>query len=423
MSERQQSAENSREELSDYRTVSRRSFLATGGAATMATGLAGGLQPALAVEQTPKKVRLGIAGGNFGATFQFHEHPHCIVEAVTDLIPERRTRLMKAYRCQKSYESLEEMVLDDRIDAIAIFTDGPLHTQHVELAMRHGKHAMSAVPAAWGSLDDCRFLRETVEKHGLIYMLCETGYYQPEVIAAREFYKEGQFGELFYCESEYQHPRLDRLYVSGGKRTWRYGVAPMHYPTHNTAKLISVTGERLTSVSCQGWGDDSPVLTDNAYDNPFWNESALFRTNRDHAFRLCVWWLGAFRFAQRAEWIGSKMSLFMEQANGQTPVMVRTPEGDKKDSTGFAHGHVAAEPYNPPVYWKTDRLPDALRHNSGHWGSHCFLTHEFIDAIVSDRKPAIDLYEALAYTAPGIVAHESALRKGELMNIPSFDLE
>jgi predicted dehydrogenase len=195
----------------------------------------------------------------------------------------------------------------------------------------------------------------------------------------------------------------------------------MHYPTHNTAKLISVTGERLTSVSCQGWGDDSPVLTDNAYDNPFWNESALFRTNRDHAFRLCVWWLGAFRFAQRAEWIGSKMSLFMEQANGQTPVIVRTPEGDKKDSTGFAHGHAAAEPFNPPVYWKTDRLPDALRHNSGHWGSHCFLTHEFIDAIVSDHKPAIDLYEALAYTAPGIVAHESALRKGELMNIPSFD--
>lgn len=421
MNDRHESTEKLPKETPNRRSVSRRDFLASGGAATIGMGLSGELHPALAVGQVPKKVRLGIAGGNFGATFQFHEHPDCIVEAVTDLIPERRTRLMKTYRCQKSYNSLEEMVLDDKIDAVAVFTDGPLHTKHVELAMRHGKHVLSAVPAAWGSLDDCQFLRDTVEKHRLIYMLCETGYYQPEVIAAREFYKQERFGELFYCESEYQHPRLDRLYVIHGKRTWRYGVAPMHYPTHNTAKLISVTGERLTSVSCQGWGDDSPVLADNAYDNPFWNEAALFRTDRGHAFRLCVWWLGAFGFAQRAEWIGSKMSLFMQQANDQAPVIVRTPERGKTDSTGLTSGHATVEPFEPPVYWKTDLLPEPLRHNSGHWGSHCFLTHEFIDAIVSNRRPAVDLYEALAYTAPGIVAHDSALREGELMKIPSFD--
>ena len=402
------------------RNVSRRNFLASGGAATIGMGLSGEPHPALAVGQLPKKVRVGIAGGNFGATFQFHEHPDCIVEAVTDLVPERRTRLMKTYGCQKSYKSLEEMVLDDKIDAVAIFTDGPLHTKHVELAMRHGKHALSAVPAAWATLDDCEFLRGTVEKHGLTYMLCETGYYQPEVMAAREFHKQGLFGEIFYCESEYQHPRLDRLYSAEEKRTWRYGIAPMHYPTHNTAKLISVTGERLTSVSCQGWGDDSPVLEDNDYNNPYWNEAALFRTDRGHAFRLCVWWLGAFRFAQRAEWIGSKMSLFMQQANGEEPVIVRTPQKEETNSKRRPQEHGTTEPFEPPVYWNTDLLPEPLRHKSGHWGSHCFLTHEFIDAIASDRKPSIDLYEALAYTAPGIVAHDSALRKGELMKIPSF---
>jgi len=421
MSTRKESTANSAGKLCGGRTVSRRNLLSTGGAAALATGLAGRLQPTFAAGKPRKKVRVGVAGGRFGATFQFHEHPDCIVEAVTDLIPERRQRLMKTYRCEKSYDSLEEMVLDDRLDAIAIFTDGPLHTKHVELAMRNGKHAMSAVPAAWGSLDDCHFLRETVEKHGLTYMLCETGYYQPEVIAAREFHKQGAFGELFYSESEYQHPGLDRLYLKAGKRTWRYGVAPMHYPTHNTAKLISVTGERLTSVSGQGWGDDSRVLQDNVYHNPFWNESALFRTNRGHAFRLCVWWKGAFRFAQRAEWIGSKMSLFMEQANGQKPMIVRNPVKTDKDGASYAHGRATAEPFQPPDYWKTDRLPEPLRHPSGHWNSHCFLVHEFIDAIVSGRQPANNLYEALAYTVPGIVAHDSALREGELMKIPSFD--
>ena len=54
-------------------------------------------------------------------------------------------------------------------------------------------------------------------------------------------------------------------------------------------------------------------------------------------------------------------------------------------------------------------------------GSHVFLTHEFVDALVNERRPAVDIYEALAMTVPGIIAHESALRDGETMKIPSFD--
>lgn len=65
-------------------------------------------------------------------------------------------------------------------------------------------------------------------------------------------------------------------------------------------------------------------------------------------------------------------------------------------------------------------LPAPLRHNSGHEGSHCFITHEFVDAVLHQRRPAVDVYEAVAYTAPGIVAHQSALKDGELLKIPDF---
>ena len=82
-------------ERPDDHTVSRRNFLSTGGATALATGLSSSPRPAFTSEQPHKKVRVGIAGGNFGATFQFHEHPDCSVEAVTDLIPSRRHRLMK----------------------------------------------------------------------------------------------------------------------------------------------------------------------------------------------------------------------------------------------------------------------------------------------------------------------------------------
>jgi len=62
-----------------------------------------------------------------------------------------------------------------------------------------------------------------------------------------------------------------------------------------------------------------------------------------------------------------------------------------------------------------------MRHGSGHDGSHVFLAAEFVNALVDDREPVIDVYESLAMTVPGIVAHESSLKNGEQLAVPSFD--
>ena len=43
------------------------------------------------------------------------------------------------------------------------------------------------------------------------------------------------------------------------------------------------------------------------------------------------------------------------------------------------------------------------------------------EACLNERKPAVDIHEALAYTVPGVIAHESALKGGISMEIPQFD--
>lgn len=399
--------------------VTRRDFISHTGAGLTAAAVV--TQHAFAVDTSPRKVRMGVVGGGFGCSFQWHEHPDCEVVAVSDLRPERRTRLMQTYGCTTSYDSLEELVKAPDIDAVAVFTDGDLHVRHVVECMKHGKHCISAVPACCGSVDEAHLLLDTVREYGLTYMLAETGYYQQTTISARKFYQEGKFGDLYYCEAEYQHPGLDVLYFENGKRTWRHGMAPMHYPTHTSSQLIGVTGERLVSVVCHGWGDDSPILKDNRYKNPFWNGSAMFKTDRGNAFRMNVWWKGAHRGCERAQWIGSEMSLYMRHPNGLPAVIVRSRKRMEKDDAGFEREAPEFEPYEVPNWWATDLLPEPLRHDSGHEGSHTFLTHEFVDAIVRDRKPAIDVYEGLAYTVCGIIAHESALRGGEELKIPQFE--
>lgn len=397
----------------------RRAFLATSGTGLAAAALAS--RYAFAVDTAPKKVRIGVVGGRFGCSFQWHEHPDCEVVAVSDLRPERRKQLSDTYKCARTYDSLEELVKAPDIDAVAIFTDGPLHVQHVVASMSNGKHCISAVPAAWGTMEQAHTLAETVKNYGLTYMMAETGYYQQATMSARKFYKDGKFGDLYYCESEYQHPGLEVLYMENGKRTWRYGVAPMHYPTHTTAHIIGVTGERLTKVTCVGWGDDDPILKDNAYNNPFWNESAMFTTDRGRAFRMNVWWRGAHRGCERAQWIGTKMSFYMDGPTTAPACIIRWGKQTEKDDAGFERTLPEYEEYKVPEYWATDMLPEPLRHDSGHQGSHTFLTHEFVDALTHGRQPAINVHEALAYTVPGIIAHESALKGGEAMSIPSFD--
>ena len=64
-----------------------------------------------------RKIRFGIVGYGvcrFGAAFGFQNHPNVQIVAVSDLIPDRRSGLMKACRCDKSYESLEVLVKDPR---------------------------------------------------------------------------------------------------------------------------------------------------------------------------------------------------------------------------------------------------------------------------------------------------------------------
>ena len=358
--------------------------------------------------QTDRKVRVGVVGGGFGTSFQFHEHPNCVVEAVSDLRPERRDRLAQTYRCAKTYESLEKLLLDKQVEAVALFTPAPDHVRHVALCMTAGKHVLSAVPAAM-SLEECAQLIDVVKRTGLTYMMAETSYFQQLTISARKFYREGQFGRIYSCESEYHHDGLQSLFFDNGHRTWRYGFPPMHYPTHCTAHLVTVTGERLTEVTCLGWGDVDPILRDNVYGNPFWNETAFFKTDRGTALRVAVWWKGAHRGTERAQWFGDKMSFFFNHPNGLGAMVVK------------AGAPAQQEPYADPQWWKTDLLPEPLRHNSGHEGSHTFLTNEFVTALVESRKPAVDVYTAVALTAPGIVAHRSALRGGEQLKVPQFD--
>ena len=368
----------------------------------------------------PRLVRIGIVGGRFGATFQWHLHPQARVTAVCDINPESLRRLAETYRCGNTYRDFRAMLRQAELDAVGIFTPAPLHAWMAIEAMKAGKHVISAVPAGM-TLEELERLLETVQRTGQRYMMAETSYYRPEIITCREWARQGLFGTIFYSESEYHHEGLLALmYDDRGLPTWRHGYPPMLYPTHCTGMVIPVIGERLTEVQAVGWGDNHEVLQTNHYKNPFWNTTGFFKTAKGHASRISVCWHIAAGGTERGAFYGDRLSYIMARPEGSPNVVVRITKDGKEvlDADGYPQGSVSIEPYPQPNHH--EKLPEPLRVKTGHGGSHAFITHEFVRAIVEDRHPEVNVWEAAAYTAPGIVAHQSALRGGELLKIPDY---
>ncbi|MHC4146977.1 MAG: Gfo/Idh/MocA family protein [Planctomycetota bacterium] len=356
--------------------IYRRDFLEGLGKISLGALAAGGLSGRAVdarEQQTPKvwkpvserKVRVGIVGYGvcrFGAAFGFQDHPNVEVVAVSDLIPERRQGLMKACRCNKSYESLEVLVKDSKIEAVFVATDAPNHAKHCMDVLRHDKHVMTAVPAVLGSLEQAEQLVETVRATGFKYMMAETSCFRADCYGMRQIYQAGGFGRLIYSEGEYYHYHSKPI---GSFKGWRIGMPPLWYPTHSTAYYVGVTGKRFTSVSCVGFsaGFDAYKPGANKYDNPFTDEVALFKTSEGGSSRMLM-----------CKGI-HKLVVERGRVFGERGWM---------DGTAY-HGAEKKLPdtTRPP-------LPPGMP-AGGHGGSHGLLSNEFITAILEDREPLVDI--------------------------------
>jgi len=351
-----------------------------------------------------RKIRVGIAGYGvcrFGAAFGFQNHPNVTVAAVSDLDPDKCAALAEACHCEKTYPSAEEMIKDDSLEAIFVATDAPSHARLAIMALKHGKHACSAVPAVFGSVEEADQLFEAVKTTGRKYMLFETSYFHEDLYAMRQMYHAGELGKVVYAEGEYFH-YMDTPIDS--YKGWRVGLPPQYYPTHSNAYYVGVGGHGFTEVCCMGMPSIVQHLQpgNNAYKNPFGTEIALFRTAEGGMARMAVSW--------DTPGSGGEMGRIRTQ-KGTYYGQFQSGHGGKKARKAAQGGAAIKRPPLPPGVSA-----------GGHGGSHGYLMSEFVEAILTDRKPLVDVGQALAMTVGGIIAHQSALKDGELLKIPQYKL-
>lgn len=400
-----------------------------------------------------QKIKIGIVGTSFGAEFipLFRAHPNVRAVCIADLMPERLQYAQDWHGPLETYSSLDEMLKSD-VDAVCLFTARWSHAPLAVKALRAGKHVYSAVPMAI-TLQEISQLIETVKSTGQMYMLGETSYYYPSALYCREKFTRGEFGHFVFGEAEYLHDMshgFNDVFMWAHGDEWKQFASfpPLLYATHSVSMIVATTNERMMRVSALGYRDrENDGIFDRAvskWGNDFSNETALFRTSgggsaRINEFRRVGWSETPRATSVRMSLYGT-LGSYEEQGNGKVWNRVDTTEFedvtdflvcadvDLNDDTrvsllgkvlpeelvrdyrsGFARIH--------PI----ERLPQEFAGLiNGHEGSHQFLVDDFVRACVTMQLPPNHVWQAARYNAPGIVAHESALRDGESLAIPDF---
>ena len=391
-------------------------------------------------------ISLGLVGlGAFGTEFAdlFMSHPLVDRIALCDLEPERIAALAekpswgKKFDPQDAYSSLDEICRSD-LDALAIITQPWLHAPQCIQAMEAGKHVYSAVPII--SIPDgeeilewCDKLVETCRRTGMHYMLGETTYYRPQAMYCRRRAQEGAFGHFVYSEGEYLHDAdsphsnlrevMSRRLTGKAGEAWKMGLkryqergvrnGPMHYPTHSTSGPISVMSAHAVKVCAWGYTDRTDDVYVSTNLHAFSNETALFYMSNGATMRICEYRQIGHSGREMFRVYGTQGSFeagwgppydYWLDKQGPAPLTVeemRDPlPGEVVDAFQAGCG-------GPHFY-------------GGHGGSHAYLVHEFVDAIAHGRTPAINVWEAVRYMAAGVMAHQSALRDGEILKVPDW---
>ena len=122
------------------------------------------------------------------------------LRAVCDLDGERAEAVASSLGV-KAYTNVDEMVLDDSIDAVSVATSGS-HAAPAVAAARAGKHVMVETSFA-ATLEECDRMIEAAERSGVNMMYCGTHRFYPYNVEARRMVDAGELGDVVWMTREF----------------------------------------------------------------------------------------------------------------------------------------------------------------------------------------------------------------------------
>lgn len=200
-----------------------------------------------------KYIRFGVIGaGGFAdkrALPAFKKSEQFILDAVMVRDRERAKQIATRHGAEKYYDTIEDLLHDDDIDAVYICTPVYLHHSQTLDAIEAGKHVFCEKPMAL-SENECQEMIDAAQmrnvKIGINFqMRCHAGFTQ-----LKSMIEDGQFGNIYLIRTQ-----LHLSYPPDKNLQWRYqpdksgGGVIMDVGSH-CLDLLEFFGGNISSVHC-----------------------------------------------------------------------------------------------------------------------------------------------------------------------------
>jgi len=368
------------------------------------------------------KINVAIVGLGFGAEFIpiYQRHPHANMYAICQRNPQKLDAIGEAFGVAKRYTDYAELLKDPNVDMVHINSPIPDHAWMSIDGLKAGKHVACTVPMAT-SIADCKKIVELQQKTGLKYMMMETVVYAREYLFLKELLDKGELGKLQFVQASHQQD------MDGWPNYWP-GLPPMWYATHCVGPVAGLIGKPAEYVSCFGSGTIREELI-KCYGSPFAVETAHIKfKDTDVSARIIRSLFDTARqYRESIDVYGTKKAVEWPLVEHE-PLILHTAKRPESK---------IPKPVKAPDYAK--RLPAPIRRfttkgvydlakqthlsftqGAGHGGSHPHLANEFLLALAENRDPFPNARQSANWTCVGLCAHQSALKGGAIVKLPSF---
>lgn len=336
-----------------------------------------------------KKIKIGAIGlGRLGLQHVKNiafKIPNAELTAICDMNEEKLLKVQKDWSIPHGYRDFDEMIKNKELDAVVITSPSALHTMQIARALEAGLHVFSEKPLGT-TVEECKIAEAAVEKHeDKVFMLGFMRRYDPSYAYAKKKIDKGEIGR----------PILFRGYSQDPESAIEGAIA---YAGHSGGQFIDMAVHDIDLARWMMGSEPKSIFAiGGCYAHPEFgkykdgdNVSALMQLENDAMVFLFAGRTAPHGYNVETEIIGTKGILRIANVPQKNLVEILDEYGVRKEcSEDFI-----------------ERFEQAYIEE----------LNEFIDCILTGRKPEVTVYDGTKTTEIAYKCKE-AFETGQLIRL------
>jgi predicted dehydrogenase len=198
-----------------------------------------------------EKIKVGVIGaGHWGPNLirNFHMQKCSSVIKVADSVEDRLALVSDRYPQVETTKSSDDILKDNRIDAVIISTPTATHYELSRKALENGKHVFVEKPLAM-KVEECDELVRLAKERGKTLFVGHVFVYNAGIDAAKAYIKKGELGRIHYIHITRTNLGPIRTDVNVLWDLVPHDISILRYWLGENAVSVNATGSKLLSAN------------------------------------------------------------------------------------------------------------------------------------------------------------------------------